>query len=92
MGEDTSVGKTTCHDISVIYYLMSSSDNFALLTEFQVMDLVYPLFYDLHCRLKFGLNILAQEIEIYDPQSADTVAVKWIDDKKMQCIVSVQNK
>ncbi|CAG2213504.1 unnamed protein product [Mytilus edulis] len=55
IGNDKTVGKITCNDVSVVDYLILSSDLFQMTKNFEVEEF-NPILSDVHCNLKFTLE------------------------------------
>jgi hypothetical protein len=50
IGKDKNISKKTCNDLSVVDYLILSSNLFSVIKKFDVLD-YDPLFSDVHCAL-----------------------------------------
>ncbi|OWF46235.1 RNA-directed DNA polymerase from mobile element jockey [Mizuhopecten yessoensis] len=75
IGNDAQIGKTTCSDVSVIDYLLLSSDMFRYTTDFEI-KVFDPLISDVHCRLVFSLCKLTDEC-IYNTECHENRYTKW---------------
>jgi hypothetical protein len=75
IGSDLGVGKKTCKDISVVYYLIVSSHLFAVISDFSILDF-NPITSNVHNIIHFSLK------------SVDTVTVKPQVDNSSSPLIS----
>jgi bisphosphoglycerate-dependent phosphoglycerate mutase len=91
-GNDETVGKKTCKDVSLVDYFLLSSDVFSAIKYFDILD-YNPLFSDVHCGLSVHLhtnvnkNTTTQDIG----QGSNPIHIKWNAAKQSEFIESIFN-
>ncbi|CAG2205913.1 DUSP10 [Mytilus edulis] len=86
-GNDYMIGLTTCNSVSLIDYLLLSSNIFSLIKEFNVLEF-NPLFSDVHCGLCFCFHA---SVNIFTTHSDDNCSsqrghARWVPDKENRFI------
>jgi hypothetical protein len=92
--------KKTCNDLSVVDYLILSSNIFSVIKNFDVLD-YDPLFSDVHCALQFSFSVgicllLAENRNISQPVNWDNCKkdefVEYLTVNKNNEIKSIVNR
>ncbi|CAG2219177.1 unnamed protein product [Mytilus edulis] len=80
IGNDKTVGKITCNDVSVVDYLILSSDLFQMTKNFEVEEF-NPILSDVHCNLKFTLESQPYT-NINNVKTVEKQVIKWNNNKQ----------
>ena len=83
VGLDRGIGKRTCKNRSVIDYLISSSNLFPFIQEFDINDF-NPILSDIHNSVHISLKTCLQK--------QSTKSVKWNDNKRDDFVNMVHNQ
>ena len=83
VGLDRGIGKRTCKNRSVIDYLISSSNLFPFIQEFDINDF-NPILSDIHNSVHISLKTCLQK--------QNTKSVKWNDNKRDDFVNMVHNQ
>lgn len=80
--DDKNIGKTTCKNVSIVDYLLLSSDLFTFVNDFCVLD-YDPMFSDVHNRIHFTFSFQVEKQ--VNPQNDNINSfVKWKVEKTDQ--------
>jgi hypothetical protein len=83
IGKDKNIGKKTCNDLSVVDYLILSSNLFSVIKNFDALD-YDTLFSDVHCALQFSFSV---DICLLSAESRNiSQPVNWDNCKKDEFI------
>ena len=85
-GLDKNIGAQTCKELSVIDYLILSSNFFPFVNDLHINDFV-PLFSDCHNLIDFSLDVsLEKESEVNNTVDSNNVFFKWKSEKQNEYI------
>ncbi|CAG2200463.1 unnamed protein product [Mytilus edulis] len=90
IGNDKTVGKITCNDVSVVDYLILSSDLFQMTKNFEVEEF-NPILSDVHCNLKFTLESQPYT-NINNVKTVEKQVIKWNNNKQDKFVKFVKEK
>ena len=90
LGSDYTSPKPTCKDRSTVDYILTSAENFKMISSFQILDFD-SLYSDAHCPLVVSLHIYKQNIIPETSQFDQGPKPKLWDDSKKNAFVEHLN-
>ncbi|CAG2220101.1 unnamed protein product [Mytilus edulis] len=88
---NVTVGKITCNDVSVVDYLILSSDLFSNDKEFLEVEEFNTILSDVHCNLKFTLESQPYT-NINNVKTVEKQVIKWNNNKQDKFVKFVKQK
>ncbi|CAC5388131.1 unnamed protein product [Mytilus coruscus] len=90
LGSDIGIGCTTCKNVSVIDYLLLTSELLSLVDEFEILDFV-PLFSDVHNAIHIIFKSVLSHNEITHDTSQNSTSIKWNNNNRNEFVNTFHN-